>query len=231
MNIFRSIQHRVGLITPRSLRSALQDGESIARTLRVALERRLPKESSRTLELGAADTFLDELLGVDSSPLIPKESNAGSTPFVSASVSAILRMLDALNLQSGDVLCDVGAGRFRIPILAHLLTELPTMGVELDSELAESAKKTLFEHHISFVRVLQGDACTADLSQANIFSFNLPFSEEVLQRFLKHIKPLARDRRIVIYPFCWHYPFWQVPWLSAKRAPGKDHYLFVSKSP
>ncbi len=229
-----------GKSTPAALQKKLRRGISIAKPLRRALQGYIKKEDpGRTLKCGAADTFFDELLGIENFVGDSKDLPEGMTPYISASVAAVLRMLDMLDLQKGDLLCDVGAGLFRIPILTHLLTGLPTMGVELDVSLVKKTEAILEINTIKEVEVLTGDARRADLSKANIFSFNLPFDENNLAPFLKNIKPARGAKPITIYPFCWHYVFWDVEWLEPRKLgprksrwtneAGEEQYFFVSR--
>lgn len=202
---------------------------SIAGPLERALRVRCSVSDTRTLALGEADQFFDSLIGLEEVTSVSLPFAEDQIGYIAASVHAVLRMLDALKLKPGDVLCDVGSGLGRIPILAHLLTDLPTLGVELDKTLHEQAQELIEKNNLRQVKLINQDARFADLSSANVFSFNLPFDGELLQEFLANIRPVNSSKRIRIYPYAWHLVFWEIPWLKPVQIPGTECYYFTNQ--
>lgn len=227
--LLRYLRDLLGPTSPELLQRKLRAGRPISKQLEGCLRARCPVNDDRVLKLGPADEFFDRVLELENIDDDTFELPEGMTQYVSTSVAAVFRMLDVLELKKDDVLCDVGAGLFRIPLLVHLVTELPTMGIELNPTLCKRAEEVLKKNRITGVEILTGDATSADLSRASVFSFNLPFDGPILGQFLNNIYPITEERQITIYPFCWHIPFWEVEWLMPKRISGHEEYYFVSR--
>ena len=212
-----------------ALRRDMRAGRPIGKRLRRALESRCTFEDERTLRLGPADQFFDELIGLHDKPAVPTQFSEDAIGYVEASVEAVLRMLDAIELEEHDLFCDVGSGLGRIPILVHLLTGLPTLGVEIDRELCAKGQALLSSNEIAKVDLRAASALDADLSEVTVFSFNLPFDDATLATFLNRIRPHPGAGAIRIYPYAWHLAFWDVPWLRPVRISGTDAYYFMSR--
>ena len=215
--------------SPEELRNKIIAGKSIADEFDKILRNRCNPSADNTLKKGSADAFFDELIALTVPEETGSELLADSTPYVATSVAAILKMLDVVKPDKEDVLCDVGAGLFRIPILVHLLTGMHTMGVEMDTTLTRKAQEILTHLNLPEVTLIEGDASSADLSAASIFAFNLPFEDETFRKFLALIHPYSREKKITIYPFCWHYYFWDIAWLKPINYGSSEEYYFVSR--
>lgn len=214
--------------TLEELRAEMRSGRSIAAPLRSELRRRCSFADQRTLALGPADSFFDALIELTDKPAVPEQFAENKIGYVEASVEAVLRMLDVIDLDDSDLLCDVGSGLGRIPILVHLLTDRPTCGVELDPALASRAEQLAQKNSLSNVCLVEGSALDVDLSRVSVFSFNLPFDGEPLRQFLAAIRPPPGARPIRIYPYAWHLAFWDVPWLRPIAIPDTESFYFVS---
>ena len=216
--------------TMEELRAELRSGRSIASPLGRELRRRCSFADERTLRLGPADEYFDALIELTDKPPVPEQFAEDKIGYVEASVEAVLRMINAVKLEASDVVCDIGSGLGRIPILVHLLTGLPTCGVELDPQLAARAEQLLQKNALLDVTLVQGSALDVDLSPVTVFSFNLPFDGDLLSQFLARIRPRPGSRPICIYPYAWHVAFWDVSWLRPVSIPGTQGFFFVSRS-
>lgn len=215
--------------TPAELRSQMLAGQDIRKSLLRALRLRVDAETGTTLKKDEADEFFNQLIGFHEVADHDANLPADSTPYVATSVSAILKMLSVIKPGQDDVLCDVGAGLFRIPILVNLLTGIDTIGVEMDTELCREARSAIDSCQLDRVELIEGDACGVDLSRASIFSFNLPFEEASFNHFIRKLGEYSDTRPITIYPYCWHYYFWDIPWLKAMQIGATDEYYFISR--
>jgi protein-L-isoaspartate(D-aspartate) O-methyltransferase len=105
---------------------------------------------------------------------------------VTTQPSLTARMLEALELQGGDRVLEIGTGYgFQTALLAHLAGEV--FSVERFAELAEVARRNLAEHGVSNAEVVVGDG-TAGLPE------HAPFDAIVVSAAFTHVpEPLEEQ--------------------------------------
>lgn len=139
-------------------------------------------------------------------------------PFNPTPDCAIAQALDALDVNSRDVLYDLGCGDGRL-LLAAAARGATCVGVEYDRELAQRAQDSVAKLGLEgSVRVVHGDASTVDLAPATkIFVYLVPTG-------LQHMAPKLDDalrRGVWIASYTFSLPGWEaIQTLTAEsRAP------------
>ena len=121
--------------------------------------------------------------------------------FVPSLNSVVDAMLEMARVTSEDVVYDLGSGDGRIVIKAAQLYGARGVGVELDAELVEEARKKAVEAGVADkVRFIQADLFRTDLSEATVVTmYLLPSMNARLQP--KLLDELAPGARIVSHRF------------------------------
>ena len=122
-------------------------------------------------------------------------------PFDPTPQEIVARVLALANLQSGEVLYDLGAGDGRVVIAAAKKFGVRAVGYEIDAGLVklarENVKKQGVEH---LVEIRQQDFLGADLSAASVVTLYLSYDGNLALRskLMNELKPGAR---VVSYTF------------------------------
>ena len=122
-------------------------------------------------------------------------------PFVPTPFEVVDRMLELAEVKKDDVVYDLGCGDGRIVIRAAKKFGARGVGIEMDTTLIETARKTAQEEGVShLVEFRSEDALKADISAATVVTlYMLPwFNEAMKPSFRKHLKP---GSRIVAHDF------------------------------
>ena len=116
-------------------------------------------------------------------------------PFWAATTDErIDRAFDLADLQPGEHLVDLGCGDGRVLLRAAVLREARVTGVELDPELAATARRLLADHDAEGV-VLEADFADVALDDADVVFAYL--SPATLQRLRARLAGLRAGARIV----------------------------------
>lgn len=95
----------------------------------------------------------------------------------------ISQMINLMDLQSDDVLCDLGCGDGRILIAAAKKTGCRGIGVEIDPEKANEARVAVAAAGLSDqIRIVTGDALTYDLAGNGVTALVTYLYPELLQK-------------------------------------------------
>jgi cyclopropane fatty-acyl-phospholipid synthase-like methyltransferase len=116
-------------------------------------------------------------------------------PFVPTPIEVVDKMLDLAEIQSGDVLYDLGSGDGRIVIRAAQKYGIRAVGIEMDRWLLGKARQDAKAAGVShLVQFRDEDALKADISRATIVTlYMLPwFNEKMKPSFQKYLRPGAR---------------------------------------
>ena len=122
-------------------------------------------------------------------------------PFVPTPVEVIDRMLELAEVKPNEVVYDLGSGDGRIVIRAAKKYGVRGVGIEMDPELLEKARKAAAAEGVShLVEFRSEDALKADISPATVVTlYMLPwFNEAMKPSFQKYLKP---GSRIVAHDF------------------------------
>jgi hypothetical protein len=170
-------------------RARIEGGVERPSTFRDALERVVPAER---------DAWFDAVLNLGELPADGPELPRGCVPYLPCPVDAVLRAVDRADVGASDVFVDVGSGLGRAAILAHLLTEAPAIGVEIQSALASAARDLAARLRLPAVATVSGDAPEriGAVSAGTVFFLYCPFGGSRLARFLAALEPLAKTRML-----------------------------------
>jgi SAM-dependent methyltransferase len=114
----------------------------------------------------------------------------------------LARILDSLELNERDTFFDVGCGMGRVVCLAARRPVRKVVGVELDSALAEEARRNAanLKGRLAPIEILACDAATADYSEGTAFVLFNPFGEHTMKLFIEQVRRslVANPRKIRI---------------------------------
>jgi predicted RNA methylase len=144
--------------------------------------------------------------------------------FEPTSEAVVQEMLTLAGATAGDVVCDLGSGDGRIPIVAAQKFGARGVGIELDPRLVEISRQVANDVQLGDrVTFIEGDLFTADISSATIVTLYLsPGVNAKLESKLK--RELRPGTRIVSrkYPLgAW------TPDKVVRASDGTDLYLWV----
>lgn len=125
-------------------------------------------------------------------------------------------MLRLANVTADDVVCDLGSGDGRLPIIAAQKYGATGVGIEIDPRLVEISWRIANEAEVANrVSFIVGDLFEADLSKATVITMYL--STSIMKMLEPRLRALKPGTRIVSHQFAM--PRW---------AP--DHRLKVDES-
>jgi cyclopropane fatty-acyl-phospholipid synthase-like methyltransferase len=121
-------------------------------------------------------------------------------PFVPSPMQVVNRMLELAEFKKGDVLYDMGSGDGRIVIQAAKQYGVRGVGVDLNPELVERAKKNAVQEGVShLVEFRAADGLTVDISEATVVTlYMFKWFNNQLRPKLQKLKP---GSRIVAHDF------------------------------
>jgi len=120
---------------------------------------------------------------------------AAPVPFIPTPPEIVDRMLELAQVQSGDVVYDLGSGDGRIVIQAAKKYGVRGVGIEIDPDLVERARERAAREGVGhLVEFRAEDALTVDLSPATVVTlYMLPaFNSKLLPNLQRQMKPGAR---------------------------------------
>ena len=170
------------------------------------------------LTLAAADT-----------PKPPSPPVGGNAPYYPTPLEVAKRMLEAGELEPGQLHIDLGSGDGRLVILAARNHGARSVGYELDPKLVESSRRQIEEMGLAdLATIVQQDLFQADLTEVDLLTVYL------LPRALKMLRPiLERDlkdgARVVSHDF--EIPVWEpvdrIDCDMENEVDGLPHMLYV----
>jgi hypothetical protein len=121
-------------------------------------------------------------------------------PFVTTPQAVVDMMLEMANIQSNDVLYDLGSGDGRIPIAAARKYGIRAVGIEIDPDLVAEALRLAKEARVADkVSFQQGDLFKMDFSEASVLTLYL-FPDINLQ-LLPRIMEMRPGTRIISHNY------------------------------
>jgi SAM-dependent methyltransferase len=171
------------------------------------------------------DTWVDEVLGIESPPPDIPNLPHGSVPYLPCGVEEILAMVREAPLGPHDDLVDLGSGLGRVLILAHLLSGARARGVEIQEHLVQKgrARCAQLALPISFVH---GNAAELEL-EGSVFFLYAPFNGDMLTDVLRRLRDVARRRPIVLCAV--ELEFRGVQWLTPRKTSSVALTLYDSR--
>jgi SAM-dependent methyltransferase len=177
------------------------------------------------------DAWVDLVLGIDDLPADGPSLPAGGVPYLPCSVDVLLRVVDEAPVGPSDVFVDVGAGLGRATMLVHLLTGAGAVGLEIQPELARSARDLSARLGLARVPCVEGDAArlTAFMVTGSVFFLYCPFGGARLAKVLDDLEAIARTRPLSVC--CVDLPLPPTPWLVRTTDPSDSLQIHRSTLP
>ncbi len=108
----------------------------------------------------------------------------------------IVDLFERTELGDGDVLMDIGSGLGHVPMLAAILTEARSIGVEVEPVYVECARRAARSLNLERVTFIESDARTAPLNSGTVFYLYTPFSGSMMRTMLDLLREEGRRREI-----------------------------------
>lgn len=191
---------------------------ALARVREAVFERRLTAAEFREA-LGAVstrdrDVWVNALFGCEDIPDDGPDLPRGCVPYLPCSVDTLLSLVERLELHERDVFVDVGAGVGRAALFVHLASGAGAMGIEIQSQLVDTAWSLASNLAVERFGFIRGDAValTGYLMVGTVFFLYCPFSGQRLEQLLDELEAVALTRRIRICAVDMSLP--PRPWLT-----------------
>jgi SAM-dependent methyltransferase len=159
-----------------------------------------------------------------------REDAVDLAPFVATPMEVVEKMLEVAEVDSDDIVYDVGCGDGRIVIMAAEKYGARGVGIDIDPQRIEDSKENAsvagVEH---LVRFYLGDAIKMNFSEATVVAlYLLPESNELLRpKFEEELKP-----GVFIVTHNYRIPGWEEKEINAfyvQVGEGKEHSIFLYK--
>lgn len=154
------------------------------------------------------ERYYDTKLGIETKGNFP----AGEDPslnqdmygYLPAFYGRIEKMIDFLRLTKNDIFIDLGCGKGRVVFKVALQNLKKVIGVEMDSNLIDIARRNLnnLKKSNTAIELIHTDAAAYKITEENIFFLFNPFGHKTLQQVILNIKEslMAYPRKIrIIY--------------------------------
>jgi hypothetical protein len=168
---------------------------------------------------GLSYGYLDELIAGVLALREPADAAAPGPEMVfyqPTPMQHILKMIELSGLGEGDVLIDLGSGLGHVPMLASILTEARSVGIEVDAAYVRCAQECAGRLGLQRVGFVEQDARKADLGAGTVFHLYTPFTGEMLRAVLGKLRSEGERRAIRVCTLGPCTPVVaQEPWLAA----------------
>ncbi len=144
------------------------------------------------------DLWLDELLGLPELPADLPGLPPGTVPYLPCDVDAIVRTVREAPVTRADLFVDLGAGLGRPALLAHLLSGVRAVGVELQPHLVEHARTAAGRLRLDDVRFAVADAAAGDIPDGTVYFIYASFNGAALARVRAALERIAARHPIVL---------------------------------
>jgi hypothetical protein len=188
----------------KAIRSEIQRGAGRSALLHWASELGCGRSASDHIN-GEGYDGLDELI---SGVLQLKKPATAVTPLEAEMVlyqptpaRHIFDLMDRVALNQDDVLIDLGSGLGHVSLVAAICTDARCIGVELEAENADCARRSAHELNLNNATFIQQDARAADFSGGTVFYLYTPFVGIILRTVLDSLRREAARREIRICTF------------------------------
>lgn len=153
----------------------------------------------------------------------PTHPVAGMVFYQPTPARHILHLLAVTSLSEADVLVDLGSGLGHVPLMASLLTEARSIGIELEPEYVASARECAQSLGLSRVQFLQQDARDADFSTGTVFYMYTPFTGALMETVLLNLERESKNRGFQVCTFGPSTSFVAGErWLTSTTVPAPD---------
>ena len=123
---------------------------------------------------------------------VPSETQESDVPYVPTSKKVVNRMLEMAEVDSNDVVYDLGSGDGRIVIQAAKRYRARGVGIEIDPDLVRKARQNAKEAGVSnLVEFRQADLFKTDFSEATVVTMYLlpSVNKKLRPQLFEQLKP------------------------------------------
>jgi len=193
LSFLSSILAVAALAAPFAALGRPQDKQTLAEI--AAEAKRKKQESTRPV---VTNEEMPAAAGFPGSQLLRQSANPPSlAPYEPTPMPLVEAMLELAEVQSDDVVFDIGSGDGRIVIAAAELFRARAVGIEIDSDLVARSRKTVEEKGLSEqVRIVHANALDVDLSPADVVTLYL--TPDGLRLLRPHLEATLRSGTRVV---------------------------------
>ena len=193
LSFLSSILAVAALAAPFAALGRPQDKQSLAEI--AAEAKRKKQESTRPV---VTNEEMPAAAGIPGIQLLRQSANPPSlAPYEPTPMPLVEAMLELAEVQSDDVVFDIGSGDGRIVIAAAELFRARAVGIEIDSDLVTRSRKTVEEKGLSEqVRIVHANALDVDLSPADVVTLYL--TPDGLRLLRPHLEATLRSGTRVV---------------------------------
>ncbi len=151
-------------------------------------------------------------------------------PFVTTPMEVVAKMLEMAEVDSQDIVYDIGCGDGRIVVMAAEKYGARGVGIDIDPQRIDEAKENARSANVEhLLRFYLGDATTMNFSEATVVAlYLLPESNAILRpMFDEQLEP-----GVVVVTHNYRIPGWEekeVDTFYMKDEWDKDHSIFLYK--
>lgn len=155
-------------------------------------------------EYDNVDVFINGLFPLQTMPEQTKELDPEMVYYQKTPARIVFELVEKAAFTKEDVFCDIGAGLGQVAILVHLLSGVPSRGIEFEPAFCDYADHCAAQLHLPGVIFINTDARAADYSEGTVFFMFTPFKGKIMQQVLDALKKesLQRQIRIITYGPC-----------------------------
>ena len=180
------------------------------------------------------DHYCDKRLGIETSESYFYSYNKSASLYKDMHIhrptpyDKLQRIIDYLKLQQNDVFVDFGCGKGRAVFFVGMQRLKKIIGVELDTNLADIAKKNLEKVRFNNtpIEIINADAATFDVKEGTIFFMYNPFGPNTVKKVIDSIKKTLvvnpREIRIIYYDPAYKYLLDTEDWLVLDKRMDDD---------
>lgn len=147
------------------------------------------------------DIFINGLSPVQTMPEQTRDLEPEMVYYQKTPARIVFELVEKAHFIKGDVFFDIGAGLGQVAILVHLLTGIPTRGIEFEPAFCDYAEACAAALHLREVIFINVDAREADYSEGTVFFMFTPFKGEILQDVLAILEKESQRRKIKIITY------------------------------
>lgn len=159
-----------------------------------------PADAPEATRYDHLDALTNGLFPVPAMPLEPTGARDPEMVYYQKTPARIIWQL-AAKLTSQDVLYDLGSGLGQVPLLVHLLTGVPTRGIEIEPGYCRYAQQCAEALNLPQVQFRCADARQADLTDATAFYLFTPFTGSIMHAVLARLRKLAWQRPLRLFSY------------------------------
>jgi uncharacterized protein (TIGR03000 family) len=178
------------------------------------------EESSSRTETTA---FRDDKTKTEEKPKRPLD-----VPFVGSRPEVVAEMIKLADVKKSDLLYDMGCGEGIIVVTAAKKTGCKAIGVDLDPEMVEAAKKNAKKEKVEdLVTIQENDIFKVDISKATVVATYL--LENLNERLVPQLNKMKEGSRVVTndYPI----PGYEPVKIAKVETPGRTYKVFLYTIP